>query len=107
MQNENSNFNANNEKLNEKELTLETLMAFIIILLYNVVPMLFETYKFHYIHESGLCMLSGLIITITLGFFYSTVLIDFIRILQRLFSLMTGFFLYLYFLQLYSLVHTF
>ena len=50
MQNENTNNNTNNSKLNEKELTLETLMAFIIILLYNVVPMLFETYKFHYIH---------------------------------------------------------
>jgi hypothetical protein len=86
MQNENINNNSNNEKLNEKELTLETLMAFIIILLYNVVPMLFETYKFHYIHESGLCMLCGLIITISLSFFYSAVLISLYRTLLKSFN---------------------
>ena len=62
-----------NEQLNQKELTVETLLSLMILLMYNVFPPLIETYKFHYIHESGLCMITCLVCTIIINIFYTTV----------------------------------
>jgi hypothetical protein len=45
-------------------LTLETLLAILILLVYTVSAPLFEKYHFHYMHESGMCMLIGVVITI-------------------------------------------
>jgi hypothetical protein len=48
----------------ESHLTLETLLAILILLFYTVSASLFEKYHFHYMHESGLCMLIGVAVTI-------------------------------------------
>jgi hypothetical protein len=45
-------------------LTLETLLAISILLIYTISAPLFEKYHFHYMHESGVCMVIGVIITI-------------------------------------------
>jgi hypothetical protein len=50
--------------MSESHLTLETLLAILILLLYTVSTPLFEKYHFHYMHESGLCMLIGIGITL-------------------------------------------
>jgi len=50
--------------MSESHLTLETLLAILILLFYTVSTPLFEKYHFHYMHESGLCMLIGIVITI-------------------------------------------
>jgi hypothetical protein len=44
-------------------LPLETLLAILILLFYTISAPLFEKYHFHYMHESGLCMIIGIIIT--------------------------------------------
>jgi len=48
----------------ESHLTLETLLAILILLFYTVSVPLFEKYHFHYMHESGLCMVIGIVVTI-------------------------------------------
>ena len=50
--------------MSESHLTLETLLAILILLFYTVSIPLFEKYHFHYMHESGLCMLIGIVVTI-------------------------------------------
>jgi hypothetical protein len=45
-------------------LSLETLIAIIILLIYTISAPLFEKYHFHYMHESGMCMLLGACITL-------------------------------------------
>jgi hypothetical protein len=45
-------------------LSLETLIAIIILLFYTISAPLFEKYHFHYMHESGMCMLIGVVITL-------------------------------------------
>jgi hypothetical protein len=45
-------------------LSLETLIAIIILLFYTISAPLFEKYHFHYMHESGMCMLIGVCITL-------------------------------------------
>ena len=48
----------------ERHLTLETLIAILILLFYTISAPLFEKYHFHYMHESGLCMLIGVGVTL-------------------------------------------
>jgi hypothetical protein len=50
--------------MSASQLPLEALLAIIILLLYTIAAPLFEKYKFHYMHESGLCMLIGIGITV-------------------------------------------
>ena len=44
-------------------LSRETLIAIIILLFYTVSAPLFKKYHFHYMHESGICMLVGVLIS--------------------------------------------
>ena len=44
-------------------LTIETLLAIVILMVYTVASPIFEKKNFHYMHESGLCMIIGIIIT--------------------------------------------
>jgi hypothetical protein len=46
-------------------LSFKTLIAVSILFLYTISAPIFEKMKFHYIHESGLSMIIGLIITFT------------------------------------------
>ena len=49
-------------------LSLETLIAIVILLIYTISAPLFEKYHFHYMHESGMCMMIGVIITLVGSF---------------------------------------
>ena len=54
----------------EKEyLSLEALLAVILLVIYVISAPIFEKIHFHYIHESGLVMLMGIAITLTFKFF--------------------------------------
>lgn len=46
----------------EKHLSLETLLAILILLIYTISAPLFEKYHFHYLHESGVCMIIGVVV---------------------------------------------
>ncbi len=46
------------------QLSLETLIAIIILLIYTISAPLFEKIHFHYMHESGICMIIGVVITL-------------------------------------------
>lgn len=48
----------------EEHLTLEILIAILVLILYTIAAPIFEKYHFHYIHESGLVMLLGIVITL-------------------------------------------
>lgn len=48
----------------EEHLTLEIILATLILVLYTIAAPIFEKYHFHYIHESGLVMLLGIAITL-------------------------------------------
>lgn len=52
-----------------KHLTLETLLAIFILLIYTISAPLFEKYHFHYMHESGICMIIGMVIAILANLF--------------------------------------
>lgn len=43
-------------------LSAKTLVAIVILLIYTVSTPIFEKIKFHYIHESGICMILGLLV---------------------------------------------
>lgn len=45
-------------------LALQTLIAIIILLIYTIAAPLFEKWHFHYMHESGLCMIIGVAVTL-------------------------------------------
>jgi hypothetical protein len=45
-------------------LTLTTLLAVSILFLYTIAHSIFDKYKFHYIHESGLSMIVGILLTL-------------------------------------------
>jgi hypothetical protein len=45
-------------------LSLETLLAILILLFYTVSAPIFEKIHFHYMHESGMCMIIGVVITL-------------------------------------------
>ncbi len=46
--------------MSASQLPLETLLAILILLFYTISAPLFEKYHFHYMHESGMCMLIGI-----------------------------------------------
>lgn len=45
-------------------LSLQTLVAICILLIYTIAAPLFEKYHFHYMHESGVCMIIGVLVTL-------------------------------------------
>jgi len=51
------------------DLNLVTLLAIIILMIYTVSAPIFEKIHFHYMHESGLCMIIGVIISLIAIFF--------------------------------------
>ena len=51
------------------DLNLVTLLAIIILMIYTVAAPIFEKIHFHYMHESGLCMIIGIIISLIAIFF--------------------------------------
>ncbi|MCQ2816995.1 MAG: cation:proton antiporter [archaeon] len=56
----------------EKNLTIISLLAIVILTLYTVAAPIFEKYNFHYMHESGLCMIIGVLITLLAKSKYTT-----------------------------------
>lgn len=67
----------------EEHLTLEIILAILILVLYIIAAPIFEKYHFHYIHESGLVMLLGIAITLLIkmvspAVIYILILIHFI-----------------------------
>ena len=55
---------SNSEDKASGHLALETLIAIIILLIYTISAPIFEKIKFHYMHESGMCMIIGVAITV-------------------------------------------
>jgi hypothetical protein len=53
--------------MSQSQLPLETLIAILILLFYTISAPLFEKYHFHYMHESGLCMIIGIVISVLAG----------------------------------------
>ena len=51
------------------DLNLVTLLAIIILMIYTVAAPILEKVHFHYMHESGLCMIIGVIISLIAVFF--------------------------------------
>lgn len=43
-------------------LSAKTLIAIIILLLYTIATPIFEKLNFHYLHESGMCMILGFLV---------------------------------------------
>jgi hypothetical protein len=54
--------NSNEIQTHASFLSAKTLVAIIILLLYTIATPVFEKFHFHYIHESGICMILGLIV---------------------------------------------
>lgn len=54
----------NHAEKEEGFLSLQTLIAIIILLIYTIAAPLFEKYHFHYMHESGVCMIIGVVVTL-------------------------------------------
>ena len=52
-----------------EHLNLVTLLAIIILMIYTVAAPIFEKIHFHYMHESGLCMIIGVIVSLIAIFF--------------------------------------
>lgn len=60
----NSTIEPTNEHLIENEsLSLKTLLAVTILLIYIVSGKIFQKFNFHIMHESGLCMILGMIVS--------------------------------------------
>ena len=59
----------NEEEVSESILNLATLLSIIILMIYTVAAPIFEKIHFHYMHESGLCMIIGVIITLIVTIF--------------------------------------
>ena len=53
----------------EERLSLQVLLAIILLVLYVIAAPIFEKIHFHYMHESGVVMLLGIAITLTFKFF--------------------------------------
>ncbi|MCQ2817949.1 MAG: cation:proton antiporter [archaeon] len=53
----------------EEHLTLPILIAVLVLVIYTIAAPIFEKYNFHYIHESGLVMLLGILITLLIKIF--------------------------------------
>jgi NhaP-type Na+/H+ or K+/H+ antiporter len=55
--------------MEEEHLSLQVLLAIILLVLYVIAAPIFEKIHFHYMHESGVVMLLGIGITLTFKFF--------------------------------------
>ena len=55
--------------MEESHLSLQVLLAIILLVLYVIAAPIFEKIHFHYMHESGMVMLMGIAITLTFKFF--------------------------------------
>lgn len=56
--------NSTNEHMFETEsLSLKTLLAVTILLIYIVSGKIFQKFNFHIMHESGLCMILGMLVS--------------------------------------------
>ena len=55
--------------MEEEHLSLQVLLAVILLVLYVIAAPIFERINFHYMHESGVIMLLGIGITLTFKFF--------------------------------------
>ncbi len=55
--------------MEEEHLSLQVLLAVILLVLYVIAAPIFEKINFHYMHESGVVMLLGIGITLTFKFF--------------------------------------
>ena len=55
--------------MEEEHLSLQVLLAVILLVLYVIAAPIFEKIHFHYMHESGMVMLMGIAITLTFKFF--------------------------------------
>lgn len=55
--------------MEEEHLSLQVLLAVILLVLYVIAAPIFEKINFHYMHESGVIMLLGIGITLTFKFF--------------------------------------
>jgi hypothetical protein len=51
----------------EKSFSLEVMIFIAIIVFYVVASPLFEKYHFHYVHETGLAMIIGMVICAIMG----------------------------------------
>ena len=88
------------EHSEDKFLSLQTLIAIIILLIYTIAAPLFEKYHFHYMHESGICMIIGVIITLVSMIInpHVRILLKFSPTLLKLYILMMRYFLLLFYL---------
>ena len=59
----------NGENNHSTNLTKNTLYAVIILLIYTISSSIFKKINFHYIHESGVCMIIGLLVNLFAYFF--------------------------------------
>ena len=57
------------EEESGQDLNLVTLLAIIILMIYTVAAPIFEKIHFHYMHESGLCMIIGVVVSLIAIFF--------------------------------------
>ena len=57
------------EESGGEDLNLVTLLTIIILMIYTVAAPIFEKIHFHYMHESGLCMIIGVIVSLIAIFF--------------------------------------
>ena len=55
--------------MEEEHLSLQVLLAVILLVLYVIAAPIFEKIHFHYMHESGVVMLLGIGITLLFKFF--------------------------------------
>jgi len=73
-----------NESHDSHFLSLQTLIAIIMLLMYTIAAPLFEKYHFHYMHESGVCMIIGVIITLCAAIINPEVKLFFFYIVEYL-----------------------
>jgi hypothetical protein len=52
----------------QKHLSLTSLILIVILMLYTVSAPAFHKWHFHYLHESGICMLVGVAVTYIVSF---------------------------------------
>ena len=78
-----------------EDLNLVTLLAIIILMIYTVSAPIFEKIHFHYMHESGLCMIIGVIVSLI------AIFLTLIQISQNQLILVVKYFLHLFYLLLY------
>ena len=57
------------EEESGQDLNLVTLLTIIILMIYTVAAPIFEKIHFHYMHESGLCMIIGVVVSLIAIFF--------------------------------------